>query len=519
MYCDADMHELALLLIPIAPLTAAVLAVLWGRRANRIATIGSAISAAAGIVVMASVVWSGPFTVGSSAGLVADRIGTVLAILTGGVGTVVMSFARRALDGDPRAPRFFGYSSLLVAGTALTAVAASFTGLTIGWVTTGWALLGLLTHREWSQAHNALQATRRTFLIGDLALVLAAGAVLGRVGEVPLQSVDASVIPQIVPFLIVAAAISRSALIPAHRWLVTTIAAPTPVSALLHAGVVNAAGVLIVKTAPVSTASGAAMAVLFGVAAATTLLGTAIMLMRSDVKGGLAWSTVGQMGFMGVQLAVGALAGALFHLVGHAMYKASLFLGSGGAITAMERRRHLPRPDTTASRPTRVFLAGIGAALGVAVGFSVIDPHLDPAGTVLVAAFGWFTTMRLVDGWLSAMVPSSATLALASVAAVGLPLAYVGGIGAFEALLAPSLPTEVPGAIPATVLGGALVVAALAILVVRMLPGRVGDHIRGRAFTWLATHGDPGTHVAGQARPNARTEGRRSLDAVAGEAR
>ena len=127
--------------------------------------------------------------------------------------------------------------------------------------------------------------------------------------------------------------------------------------------------------------------------------------------------------------------------------------------------------------------------------------------------------MRLVDGWLSAMVPSGATLALASVAAVGLPLAYVGGIGAFEVLLAPALPAEVSGAIPATVLGGALVVAAIAILVVRMLPGRVGDHIRGRVFTWLATHGDPGTHVAGQARPDARTEGRRSLDAVAGEAR
>ena len=135
------------------------------------------------------------------------------------------------------------------------------------------------------------------------------------------------------------AALARCAQGPFGPWLPGTVAAPTPVSALLHAGFVNGGGILLIRTGAIASSSAVAMVVAFAVAAATAVVATAIMAQRSDVKSELAYSTMGQMGFMVAECAVGAFGAGVVHLIGHALYKATLFLGSGA---------QMPRPGGVA---------------------------------------------------------------------------------------------------------------------------------------------------------------------------
>ena len=142
-----------------------------------------------------------------------------------------------------------------------------------------------------------------------------------------------------VALLVVVAALARCAQGPFGPWLPGTVAAPTPVSALLHAGFVNGGGILLIRTGAIASSSSVALVVAFAVAAATAVVATAIMAQRSDVKSELAYSTMGQMGFMVAECAVGAFGAGLVHLIGHALYKATLFLGSGA---------QMPRPGGVA---------------------------------------------------------------------------------------------------------------------------------------------------------------------------
>ena len=155
------------------------------------------------------------------------------------------------------------------------------------------------------------------------------------------------------------AALSRSAQIPFHRWLPATLAAPTPVSALLHAGVVNAGGILLVRLAPLASSELArGLTILAGVV--TWSYGAVIMLVKPDIKGALAHSTMAQMGFMILTCGLGLWAAAVFHLVAHGFYKATLFLSSGSAI-ARQRRAACARPRSM-TRLRLVLTAGAAVA-------------------------------------------------------------------------------------------------------------------------------------------------------------
>jgi NADH:ubiquinone oxidoreductase subunit 5 (subunit L)/multisubunit Na+/H+ antiporter MnhA subunit len=413
------------------------------------------------------------------AGLTVDRVGATLALLAVGVGLVAQSFARRGLDGDPRARRFFVLAGLLTGSTALVALAATGTGLAVGWAVTGWALAGLVGHRvEWRPARHAARLTRRNLLVGDVALLAAVVFALATIGDLDLRrvGVDASLLGDrsisgssslaVVAVLLAVAGISRSALVPMHRWLPSSIAAPTPVSAMLHAGVVNGAGVLFVRFAPLVATSTVAMWTIFVAGVVTALLATSVMLVRSDVKGGLAWSTAGQMGFMAVQLGVGAFAAALFHLVGHAMYKAALFLGAGGAIEAHARARHLPRAQRSLARSIRLVIAAVVPTGATALAFVWFDPHTGTAGALLIIVFGSLSGARLLNGWLRTAWMSPAMLLLGVGAGAIAGAGYVAGVTAFERFVAGSLPVAVDtgvGAVPLTIVLALVTAGAVAI--------------------------------------------------------
>jgi NAD(P)H-quinone oxidoreductase subunit 5 len=435
-------------------------------------------------------------------GLHATRVTTLLALLTTGVGLVVQSFASRNLQGDLRGRRFFVLASVLTAATTSVAFAATLGLLCLSWILAGVALAGLVAHRAtWGPAPRSARRTRRSLQVGDGALLLATLLTVVSVGEIDLRSpagtldelANASIpvlgsnVLWVVAVLLAVASISRSALVPLHRWLPATIAAPTPVSALLHAGVVNGAGVLLVRLAPVFGSSAVATHVAFAAGAVTACYATTVMLVRSDVKGNLAWSTAGQMGFMTVQVAIGAFAAALLHILGHGMYKAALFLGAGGSVTAHLRHRQRPVPHAVA-RSVRLGVALLVPAAALWAAYRVFHPHLSTAAAVLVTVFAWATAARAVHGWLhSAPFRPVAAVATAALGAVAGVFAYIGGLTVVETFVDPALPGEVAEPVSSAVLVATLAAIALVVAVVSLAPGDRMRRLRSRVYALVLT--------------------------------
>ena len=441
-------------------------------------------------------------------GLAADRVGAVLVTLTTLVGLVVQSFASRSLLGDPRASRFHVLSLVLTSATATVAVAATGSGLLVAWIVTSLALVALIGHRSpWPPAVAAQRRTGLSFLIGDLALLLAVVATAVTIGDVDLRAVaaDATALDAeqivginaltVIAVLLVVAGVARSALVPIHRWLPSTLAAPTPVSALLHAGVVNGAGVLLIRFSPLFGASATAMTLAFVLGMATALIATAVMLVRTDVKGGLVWSTSGQMGFMVLQLGVGAFAAALFHIVGHALYKATMFLGAGGAITTHQRhgtRPHLGEADAATLRsPIVRVLVGLAVPLvAFALALLVVDPHLTSSATILIVVFGTLSIGRAANGWMGSTPFSVRRSVVTAVVGVFVGVfAYVGGLTLFENFVADVVPYDVPAAVGPVWVAATLAAIALAVAVIVFAPGTGGDALRRRTYVWLFSTG------------------------------
>ncbi len=479
----------------------------WAVRAAvvaALAAIGVAILVATGGAVEAVIPGAGDSPL---MGLHADRVGAVLALLTTTVGLVVQSFARRALDGDVRARRFFVLTALLTSATTTVALATTLGLLVVSWIAAGASLAALVAHRsEWQPAARAARRTRRSLLVGDSALVAVAVLVIASVGDLDLRSSQAAAeslagawsggpfggLLPVVAVLVTVAGVSRSALVPLHRWLPATLAGPTPVSALLHAGVVNGAGVLLVRLAPLFGASSVATHLAFTAGVVTTTYATAVMLVRTDVKGNLAWSTAGQMGFMAVQLSVGAFAAALFHMIGHGLYKAALFLGSGGAVTAHLRHHHRPEPRPRTAPVVRLFMATLVPAGALVAANEVLDPQMSAAKAILVGAFAWATAARAADGWLRAAPFSAApTAALAAVGTVVGVFAYIGGLMLFEGFVGVALPSEVPAAVDATVLAVTLAAVGCVAVGVWLVPGPSGERLRSRVYVWLLSTSTP----------------------------
>ena len=509
-----------LVAVPALPLFAAVvigLARPTPLMAARLVVVASGAATIAAVVLLISVGIDGPVesVVTNSdgtalVGLTADRVGAILLLLTSLVGLIVQSFASRSLLGDPRATRFHALAAVLVATTSVVGIAATGSGLLVAWVATSVTLVALLGHKAaWAAAVRSQRLTARSFLVGDLALLLGMVVAIVAVGDLDLRVVRAEAAAldadsfgslsalTVVAFCLVIAGIARSALVPLHGWLPSTLAAPTPVSALLHAGVINGAGVLLIRFSPVFASSVSAMVLAFAVGVVTALFATAVMLVRTDVKGSLVWSTSGQMGFMVVQLGVGAFAAGLFHIVGHALYKAAMFLGAGGAISAHSRqtqRPHLGIADAAAltSPATRVVVGVFAPLAAFGLALWIIDPHLTAAATMLIVVFGTLSVGRAANGWMTATPFAAARtilMALGGIAVV--TFGYVGGIALFEGFIADVVPYDVPAAVGPLWVATVLAAIGTGIIVVAFTPGPRGAALRRFVYAWLLSTGTP----------------------------
>ncbi len=342
----------------------------------------------------------GPAPIGVAVG----AIPAFLLVLVTGVGALVAAYSARNLAGQHRLPRFAALELAAVLGLATAVIAPSLPQLAFGWTVGGLSVAALVAHAGTPAARSSRRLMTGRLLIGDAALwaaVAVGGLGLGTLdldGLAPATATASPVAVAAMALLVVVAGVSRSALVPLHRWLPETAEAPSPVSALLHAGLVNGVGVLALLLWPVLAASVPARGILLVLAVATALLGTAQMRTRPDVKGRLAASTNAQMGYLGVQVALGIPAAVLAHLVGHGMWKAVQFLGAGGAV---ERARRYVAHTTPRG-------------------------HARPVRAALVAAAVVALASVLPGPWGAPLVVGPASLLPALLAALALTVATLG---------------------------------------------------------------------------------------------
>ena len=268
------------------------------------------------------------------------------------IAVVVLAFSRRQLRADRRSDSFARLATSLAIATVLLGLATDAMLVAAAWIVSGRLMAGLIGHvGEWSEARDAARRATIAFTIGDVALIAAVALLSIAAGSSDILAIkssaagSSSLLTTAAAFLLAVSALARCAIPPFSNWLMRSLAAPTPVSALMHAGFVNAGGFLLIQFAPVLEASLQARYALFASGVVAALVGSAIMLVRADVKGSLAASTVAQMGFMLLTVALGAYAAALWHMVAHGLFKAWLFLGSAGTIsTRTTRSKGLAQP-------------------------------------------------------------------------------------------------------------------------------------------------------------------------------
>ncbi len=273
-----------------------------------------------------------------------DVLSATVALLVAFVGTIVIHYSRNYLDGDPGHGRFIRWLSLTLACVLLLILSGNLFQLALAWLGTSLGLHRLLLF--YRERPAAILAARKKFIasrIGDLCLIGAMALAHGRFGSLDFASIqqgakalhEAASIPadiHVLAALLVVAGLLKCAQFPLHGWLLEVMETPTPVSALLHAGIINAGGFLLLRFADVLALSGPALNLLLVVGGATALFGSVVMMTQTSVKVSLAYSTIAQMGFMMLQIGLGAFSAALLHLVAHSLYKAHAFLSSGSVI-------------------------------------------------------------------------------------------------------------------------------------------------------------------------------------------
>jgi NADH-quinone oxidoreductase subunit L len=336
-------------------------------------------------------------------GVLADRLSLIIILLVTTVSGVVHLYSLRAMQEEKRFPRYFMLLSLVTVEVMLVVLSNNLLLLAVFWILKGLTLTFLLAHyQERTASWRAAFVKLRIDLIGAGAFILAVILTWNIFGTFEIQAINniAAQAPQNLPAdrltlltaLLFVAAMAKSAQFPLHSWLPRSVEAPTPVSALMHAGLINAGGFLLIRLSPLFVAAPLTMGLVIVVGSFTAFYGTLIMLTRNDVKGKLVYSTMGQMGFMMLQCGLGAFALATFHIVAHGLFKATLFLSSGSVVQAKALNQHLAPASEPAfeqvSKP-RFFLASLLAALLLfllppALGFPVNSE-------MILLAFAWIT--------------------------------------------------------------------------------------------------------------------------------
>ncbi len=320
-----------------------------------------------------------------------DPLAIIMTILIIFIAIVVSGFAMRYLKGDSQYNKFFLYISLLVAFLIGMVSADNLFILLMAWGLCNSMLILLMKHKSaWQAAKASSILTTKIYLLGFVFITTGCCLLYTATGESSIKLIvqHNTESPMIVCGLLflVLGAMTESAIWPFHKWLLSSLNAPTPVSAIMHAGLVNGGGFLLARFAPLYCNAPQILTIMFAIGLATALIATLWKLVQNDVKRMLACSTMAQMGFMMAQCGLGLFPMAIAHLCLHGLFKAYLFLASGSA--AEEKRIDLAYPPTL----TSFFCALLCGAAG-SYSFAWVDNKQWLAhDTTLVIMFVAFVT-------------------------------------------------------------------------------------------------------------------------------
>ena len=339
-----------------------------------------------------------------SIGYRVDQLSVLMMLIITGVGTLIHLYSIGYMHGDDGFSRYFSALNLFVAAMLVLVLADSFLLMFVGWEGVGvcsYLLIGF-----WFRDRENADAARKAFIvnrIGDVGFLLAMFLMIVAFGTLDVAAVNeaAHALPfgaatvTAIGLLLLLAAAGKSAQLPLQVWLPDAMAGPTPVSALIHAATMVTAGVyLIARSAPLFAQTPAASAAVAWIGALTAIIAAFAAFAQTDIKKILAYSTIGQLGYMFVAVGVGAYWVAIFHVFTHAFFKALLFLGSGSVIHALDGeqdlrkmgglRRHMPVTAATSLVATAA-IAGVPLLAGF---FSKDAILASTFNSELVAGYG-----------------------------------------------------------------------------------------------------------------------------------
>jgi NADH-quinone oxidoreductase subunit L len=350
-----------------------------------------------------------------------DRLSAVMMVLIALVGTIIYRYSVTYMYQDAGYRRFLALIGFTTFVLQCMVASANLVMLFLFWQLLSY-LLALLAH---NLSHAAtLEGAFRTFTllrVGDVAFLAGIVVAHSLYGTIEFQELFAraadhpvalTVLPGLemsgptaVTLLLFIGAMSKSAQVPLHMWLPRSLYAPTPVHALLHAGIINAGGFLMNRLAPLYGLSPTTLHVAFVIGMLTALLGASMMLTQNDIKKTLGFSTIGQMGYMIMECGLGAFALAVFHLIAHGLFKATVFLNCGHVIHKARQEPAFPPTSHPADEPvfsrltwsTGFVTTLLMPLLILLVAHGMLQiPLVHSHGTVIFLFFIWVTSSQAI---------------------------------------------------------------------------------------------------------------------------
>ena len=377
----------------------------------RLARRASSLSLSFAIASLVALVFAGS---AQAYGLRADPVGGVLSVLVTFVGWIIVRYSGTYLAGERGETGYVRWLLATLAAVLVVAVSNHLLALAMAWAAASLSLHRLLTF--FPDRPAAVNAAHKKFVLGRAAEVAMLGACALLATEFGTLRIDALVAQvaaahaasagtQVAAVLVALAALLKCAQLPFHGWLIQVMEAPTPVSALLHAGVVNLGGFVLIRLAPLVGQVPAASGLLVLAGVSTAVLAALVMTTRISIKVALAWSTCAQMGFMLMQCGLGLWEMALLHLVAHSLYKAHAFLGAGGVVRRTLVQRLAPVAPTPGVLSTVASGAGALAMTAACAYAFGLHPDAHPALLVMGAVFALALTPMVrpspsgIGGW------------------------------------------------------------------------------------------------------------------------
>ncbi|MGB8702188.1 MAG: NAD(P)H-quinone oxidoreductase subunit 5 [Thermosynechococcaceae cyanobacterium] len=283
-------------------------------------------------------------------GYTVDHLTAMMLVVVTTVAFLVMVYTDGYMAHDAGYVRFYAYLSLFSSSMLGLVISPNLVQIYIFWELVG--MCSYLLVGFWYDRKAAADAAQKAFVtnrVGDFGLLLGILGLYWATGSFDFQTIGdrlqdlvangqlSLLVASVLAILVFLGPVAKSAQFPLHVWLPDAMEGPTPISALIHAATMVAAGVfLIARMFPVFEGLPAVMEVIAWTGAFTAFLGASIAITQNDIKKGLAYSTISQLGYMVMAMGIGSYSAGLFHLMTHAYFKAMLFLGSGSVIHGME---------------------------------------------------------------------------------------------------------------------------------------------------------------------------------------